>query len=156
MVERHPALGVEAVMQLLVSRIACQREHLLAQGMGFEPPAPQTRNNCLVAKRLVSMWGIASPCRQIAGMPPRCRNRLIAIRTWLEADAKDNIHVEIENSSTSGDSVKATAKVQAYSLPPDLTLVGAVEVTVKDGKIMSFTYTLDDATLAKLAELEGK
>jgi hypothetical protein len=88
--------------------------------------------------------------------PPNVNKGLDEIRTWLEDDIANNIHVEIENSNASGDTVKATAKVQVDSLPPDLTLVGTVEVTVKDGKITSFTYTLDAETLAKLAELEGK
>ena len=88
--------------------------------------------------------------------PPNVNKGLDEIRTWLEDDIANNIHVEIENSNASGDSVKATAKVHVDDLPPDLTLVGTVEVIVKDGKITSFTYTLDDATLARLAELEGK
>jgi hypothetical protein len=37
-----------------------------------------------------------------------------------------------------------------------LILLGTVEVTVKNGKTPSFTYTLNDETLAKLAELESK
>lgn len=78
------------------------------------------------------------------------------IRTWLANDAKDNIHVEIENAKTSGDTVSATAKVDVDSLPPDLILVGTVEVTVRNGKITSFSYTLNDETLAKLAALESK
>lgn len=88
--------------------------------------------------------------------PPNINKGSAQIRTWLENDAKDNIHVEIENSKTSGDTVSATAKVDVDSLPPDLILVGTVEVTVKDGKITSFTYTLNDETVAKLAALNTK
>jgi hypothetical protein len=78
------------------------------------------------------------------------------IRAWLENDVNDNIHVEIENTQTSGDTVSATASVDVDSLPPDLILVGTVEVTVKEGKITSFSYTLDDETLEKLAALESE
>jgi hypothetical protein len=34
--------------------------------------------------------------------------------------------------------------------PLGITFVGQAEVTVKDGKIASSSYTLDEATLAKL------
>lgn len=78
------------------------------------------------------------------------------IRTALEADAKDNIQVEASAVKTSGDTLTATSKVQVDSLPPDLTIVGTVEMVVKDGKIAAFTYTYDDETLAKLKALESK
>ena len=86
--------------------------------------------------------------------PPNVYTGTDEIRAWLENDVKDNIQVEIEDAKTSGDTVSATGKVHVDSLPPDLTLVGAVEVIGKDGKITSFSYTLDDETLAKLAALE--
>jgi hypothetical protein len=82
--------------------------------------------------------------------PPNVFKGATEIRNWLENDAKDNIHVEIENTKTSGDTVSATAKVDVDSLPPDLILVGTVEATVKNGKITAFSYTLNDETLAKL------
>jgi hypothetical protein len=88
--------------------------------------------------------------------PPNLFKGSAEIRTWLENDAKDNIHVEVENTKTSGDTISATAKVAVDSLPPDLMLVGTVVVTVKNGKITSFTYTLNDETLAKLAALKSK
>jgi hypothetical protein len=88
--------------------------------------------------------------------PPNVYTGRDEIRTWLETDAQDNIHVEIENAKTAGDTVSATAKVAVDSLPPDLILVGTVEVTVKNGKITSFSYTLNDETLEKLAALEAK
>lgn len=78
------------------------------------------------------------------------------IRIWLENDAQDNIHVEIEDVQTSGDRVSATAKVDVDSLPPDLILVGTVEVMVKGGKIMSFAYTFNEDTLAKLQALQPR
>jgi ketosteroid isomerase-like protein len=88
--------------------------------------------------------------------PPNVFTGATEIRTWLEIDAKDNIHVEVENTKLSGDTVSATASVDLDSLPPDLLLVGLVEITVKNGKITSFTHTLNDETLAKLAALESK
>lgn len=88
--------------------------------------------------------------------PPNVFTGATEIRTWLEIDAKDNIHVEVENINISGDTVSAIANVDVDSLPLDLILVGPVEVTVKNGKITSFTHTLNDETLAKLAALESK
>jgi hypothetical protein len=82
--------------------------------------------------------------------PPNQFTGSAEIRTWLESDAKDNAQVVLEAIKTAGNTVSATAKVTADSLPPDLILVGTVEVTVVDGKITSFTYTLNDETMAKL------
>jgi hypothetical protein len=88
--------------------------------------------------------------------PPNVFTGKAEIRTWLETDSKDNIHVEVENTKLSGDTVSATASVDLDSLPPDLILVGPVEITVKNGKITSFTHTLNDETLEKLAALEAE
>lgn len=88
--------------------------------------------------------------------PPNQFTGSAEIRTWLETDAKDNVQVALEEIKTAGDTARATAKVTADSLPPDLVLVGTVAVTVVDGKITSFSYTLDDETLAKLAALEAE
>ena len=80
----------------------------------------------------------------------------MAIRTWLESDIANNIQVEVTDVKTAGDTVTAIGKVTVDGLPPDLVLQGRVEVTVKDGKVTSFSFTLDDETLAKLKAAETK
>lgn len=85
--------------------------------------------------------------------PPNVHTGTDEIRTWLEGDIANNIHVEVADDKTAGDTVTAIGMVQVDGLPPDLVLQGIVEVIVKDGKITSFTYTLDEETLAKLQAL---
>lgn len=82
--------------------------------------------------------------------PPNLYTGTDELRTWLESDIANNIQVEVSDVKTAGDTVTAIAKVKVDGLPPDVVLQGAVEVTVKDGKITSFTFTLDDETLEKL------
>ena len=76
------------------------------------------------------------------------------LRTWLAADAANNIHVETSGEKTSGDTLTATVKLTEDDLPPDFAFEGTVEAIIKDGKIQSFTYTLSDATLEQLKALE--
>ena len=82
--------------------------------------------------------------------PPNLHTGTDEIRTWLESDIANNIQVEVSDVKTAGDTVTAIGKVTVDGLPPDVVLQGTVEVTVKDGKITSFTFTLDDETLEKL------
>lgn len=76
------------------------------------------------------------------------------IRTWLETDADNKIHVETSGVKTSGDTVTATAKLTMADLPPGMTIEGTVKVTVQDGKIQTFTFTLSDATVEQLKTLQ--
>jgi ketosteroid isomerase-like protein len=88
--------------------------------------------------------------------PPNVYTGRDEIRTWLEGDFDDNIYVEVEDVQTAGDTVTATSTVQVDSLPPDFVLRGTVEITVVDGKITSFTFTLDDDTIERLGALEAQ
>jgi ketosteroid isomerase-like protein len=73
------------------------------------------------------------------------------LRQWLEEDAARNIHVSVERVQVEADRVTWTAKVVNDSLRPlGITFAGLTEVTVHDGKITAFRFTLDDATLEKL------
>lgn len=70
------------------------------------------------------------------------------IRKWLSADAAQNIHVEASEVQVEEDKVTAVARVNVDDLrPQEITLEGAVEVTVQEGKITSFSYTLSEETL---------
>ena len=78
------------------------------------------------------------------------------IRTWLESDAKNNIHVETSGVKTSGDTITATSKLTMDDLPPDMVLDGTVEMTITNGTIQSFTFTLSDESIDMLKALESK
>lgn len=88
--------------------------------------------------------------------PPNTHTGTDELRAWLQNDADDNIHVEITDAQTVGDIVSAQASVGVDSLPPGMMLGGTVELTVQDGKIKAFLYTLDDATVEKLGALEAQ
>ena len=75
------------------------------------------------------------------------------LRTWIETDAANNIHVEASGEKTSGDTITATVKLTEDDLPLDFALEGTVEATIQDGKIQTFTYTLSDATIEQLKAL---
>ena len=76
------------------------------------------------------------------------------IRTWLEQDVADNIHVSTDNIQVDGETVTAISQVNVDSVPPEITLEGLVEIRVQQGKITSFTYTLSEKTLEELMSTE--
>lgn len=83
--------------------------------------------------------------------PPNVYKGAVEIRKWLEADAARNIHVSTEDVQVKDDRATWTAKVDIDDLRPlGITLVGNVEVIMRDGKIASFSFVLNDDTLAKL------
>lgn len=89
--------------------------------------------------------------------PPNVFKGTQEIRTWLEADFAQHIYVVTENVQVAGERVTWTARVDVDDLRPlGITLVGTAEATIQDGKFTSFSYTLTDETLAKLAAIPAQ
>jgi hypothetical protein len=82
--------------------------------------------------------------------PPNMLAGTSEIRSWLEADSVQNIHVETDDVRTADNTVTATAQVATDELRTlGIMLVGTVEVTVAQGKIVAFRYLLAEESLAK-------
>lgn len=89
--------------------------------------------------------------------PPNEYRGTQEIRTWLAADAAQHIQVATENVQVAGERVTWTGRVDIDDLRPlGITLVGTVEATVRDGTIASFSFTLSDETVAKLAAIPAQ
>jgi ketosteroid isomerase-like protein len=87
--------------------------------------------------------------------PPNIYRGTAEIRAWLQADADQNISVQTEQIQVAGDRVTALGKADVDSLRPlGITLAGPVEAVVQDGKITSFTFMLNDETLARLQAIQ--
>jgi len=86
----------------------------------------------------------------VGGPPPNVGKE--QIRTWLQADIADNIHVESRNYQVVGDKVTWIGKVSVDSLRNiGVSFIeGPAEAVVQGGKIKSFTYILNQESLAKL------
>ncbi|MDP9316323.1 MAG: nuclear transport factor 2 family protein [Chloroflexota bacterium] len=74
------------------------------------------------------------------------------IRTWLTRDAGSHTQVQVDQARVVGDRVTGTAIVVDDTVRQlGLThIAGPTEVVVQHGHITSLTFTLDDASLAKL------
>jgi ketosteroid isomerase-like protein len=84
--------------------------------------------------------------------PPNVHRGTAEIRTWLQGDADQHIQVATEQLVVAGDKLTWIAKVDVDDVRAlGITLEGSVEAVVQNGKIKSFSFTLSDATLAKLA-----
>jgi ketosteroid isomerase-like protein len=88
--------------------------------------------------------------------PPNTYRGSAEIRAWLQADADQNISVQTEQVQVEGDRVSCLGKVDIDALRPlGITLVGPAEAVVQGGKITSFTFTLNDDTLARLQAIQA-
>jgi ketosteroid isomerase-like protein len=88
--------------------------------------------------------------------PPNTYRGTAEIRAWLQADAGQNISVQTEQVQVEGDRVSCLGKVDIDSLRPlGITLTGPAEAVVQGGKITSFTFTLNDDTLARLQAIQA-
>jgi len=74
------------------------------------------------------------------------------IRTWLHNDAADNIHIESRNHQVVGDKVTWVGTISSDSIRNiGVSFIeGPAEALVQEGKIKSFTFTLNQESLAKL------
>jgi hypothetical protein len=89
--------------------------------------------------------------------PPNVFKGTQEIRTWLEADFAQHIQVVTENVQVTGERVTWIARVDVDDFRPlGITLVGTAEATIQEGKFTSFSYTLTDETLAKLAAIPAQ
>jgi hypothetical protein len=83
--------------------------------------------------------------------PPNVFRGAAEIRAWLQGDADQHIQVKTEQLKVAGDMLSWIAKVDTDDVRGlGITIEGPAEAVVQGGKIKSFTFTLSDATLAKL------
>ncbi len=83
--------------------------------------------------------------------PPNVFRGKTEIRAWLQGDADQHIQVKTEQVKVAGDTMTWIAKVDVDDVRPlGITIEGPAEAVIQGGKIKSFTFTLSDATLAKL------
>jgi hypothetical protein len=83
--------------------------------------------------------------------PPNVYRGTAEIRAWLQGDADQHIQVKTEQLKVAGDMLSWIAKVVTDDVRGlGITIEGPAEAVVQGGKIKSFTFTLSDATLAKL------
>jgi hypothetical protein len=83
--------------------------------------------------------------------PPNVFRGKTEIRAWLQGDADQNIRVQTEQFEVAGDRMTWIGKVDVDDLRPlGITIEGPAEAVVQNGKIISFTFTLSQETLAKL------
>jgi hypothetical protein len=84
--------------------------------------------------------------------PPNVYRGKAEIRTWLQGDADQHIQVTTEQLNIAGDKLTWIAKVVTDDVRGSgIVIEGPAEAVVQSGKITSFSFTLSDATLAKLA-----
>jgi len=83
--------------------------------------------------------------------PPNVFRGKTEIRAWLQGDADQHIQVKTEQVKVAGDTMTWIAKVDVDDVRPlGITIEGPAEAVLQDGKLKSFSFTLSDATLAKL------
>jgi hypothetical protein len=83
--------------------------------------------------------------------PPNVYRGKVEIRAWLQGDADQHIQVTTEQLKVAGDNLSWLGKVVTDDVRPlGITIEGPAEAVIQDGKIKSFSFTLSDATLAKL------
>jgi len=84
--------------------------------------------------------------------PPNVFRGKTEIRAWLKGDADQHIQVKTEQVKVAGDTMTWIAKVDTDDVRAlGITIEGSAEAVIQSGKIKSFSFTLSDATLAKLA-----
>jgi hypothetical protein len=84
--------------------------------------------------------------------PPNVYRGTAEIRAWLQGDADQHIQVTTEQLNLAGDKLTWIGKVVTDDVRGlGITIEGPAEAIIQGGKITSFSFTLSDATLAKLA-----
>jgi hypothetical protein len=83
--------------------------------------------------------------------PPNVHRGTSEIRAWLQGDADQHIQVTTEQLAVAGDKLTWIAKVITDDVRGSgIVIEGPAEAIIQGGKIKSFSFTLSDATLAKL------
>jgi SnoaL-like domain len=83
--------------------------------------------------------------------PPNVYRGKAEIHAWLQGDANQHIQVKTEQLKVAGDRLSWIAKVETDDVRPlGITIEGPAEAVIQGGKFKSFSFTLSDATLAKL------
>jgi hypothetical protein len=76
------------------------------------------------------------------------------IRSWLQSDISEGIHVEASERQAQGERVTWTGRISLAAwrergIPP---IEGQAEAIVRDGRIVSFTYAVSPESLARLQQ----